>query len=248
MAGRQEKTRQVGTIPEYTIFSPEGIPTGEEVTLSVDEFEVIRLLDLEHMTQSETADQMHVARTTVTAIYDRARTKLADSLVNGKQLRIEGGNIQFRPQIIQTISKLNEKGEHVMRIAVTYDNGNVFQHFGRTEQFKFYDVEDGKVTATQVTGTNGAGHGALAEFLKNNQVDTLICGGIGGGAQSAMQEAGIKIYGGVSGNTDEAVTKLLEGTLAYDPNVVCSHHEGHHGNGQCGSHGNGQCGNHGCHN
>ncbi|MCC6094238.1 MAG: DUF134 domain-containing protein [Eubacterium sp.] len=236
MAGRQEKTRRVGTIPEYTSFNPEGIPTGEEVTLSVDEFEVIRLLDLEHMTQSETADQMHVARTTVTAIYDRARTKLADSLVNGKQLRIEGGNVQFRPQIVQTVHKPADKGEHIMRIAVTYDNGNVFQHFGRTEQFKFYDVENGKVTDTQVTGTNGAGHGALAGFLKNNQVDTLICGGIGGGAQAAMQEAGIKIYGGVSGNTDEAVSKLLNGTLEYDPNVVCSHHDGHHGNGQCGSH------------
>jgi predicted Fe-Mo cluster-binding NifX family protein len=135
-----------------------------------------------------------------------------------------------------------------MRIAVTYDNGDVFQHFGRTSQFKIYDTEDGKVTSSQVVGTNGAGHGALAGFLKSNNVDTLICGGIGGGAQAAMGEAGITLYGGVTGNTDEAVQKLLDGSLDYDPNVVCSHHEGHHGGGECGHHEHGSCGEHGCHN
>lgn len=237
MAGRQEKTRHVGTMPEYIAFSPDGIPTGEEVTLTVDEFETIRLIDLENLNQSDASEKMNVARTTVTAIYERARTKLADVLVNGKQLQIEGGNVEIRPQKIQANRKIKVKGENMMRIAVTYDNGDVFQHFGRTEQFKIYDAKDGKVSSSQVIGTNGAGHGALAGFLKSNNVDTLICGGIGGGAQAAMNEAGVTIYGGVTGNTDEAVQKLLDGSLEYDPNVVCSHHEGHHGNGGCGNHG-----------
>lgn len=132
-----------------------------------------------------------------------------------------------------------------MKIAVTYENGEIFQHFGHTENFKIYTVEDGKVTAAEVTDTNGSGHGALAGFLTEKGVDTLICGGIGAGAQNALAEAGIRLYGGVSGSADEAVERLLAGQLEYDPNVMCSHHgehhEGHHGN--CGGHG-GSCGGH----
>lgn len=238
MAGRKEKTRQVGTIPEYTDFNPEGISNGEEIILSVDEFEVIRLIDLVHLSQDQASEKMNVARTTITAIYERARTKLADALVNGKRLRIEGGNIRFdSKQQPYVKADIKEKGEKAMRIAVTYDNGNIFQHFGMTEQFKLYDVAEGKVTSSQVVGTDGAGHGALTGFLADNRVNTLICGGIGGGAQSAMNEAGITLYGGVSGNADETVQKLLDGSLEYDPNVVCSHHEGHHGDGKCGEHG-----------
>lgn len=132
-----------------------------------------------------------------------------------------------------------------MRIAVTYDNGNVFQHFGHTEAFKIYDVDSGEIKANEVVSTNGSGHGALAGFLRLNNVDTLICGGIGGGAQNALAESGIKLYGGVSGNADEAVKALIEGRLEFNPDVQCSHHNHEHGNGehQCGEHG---CGNHSC--
>lgn len=129
-----------------------------------------------------------------------------------------------------------------MRIAVTYEDGQVFQHFGRTEQFKLYDVENGVVTASRVIGTDGHGHGALAGFLRGQGVETLICGGIGGGAQSAMDAAGISLYGGVSGSADAAVQALLAGNLNYDPNVHCDHHGAHH-HGDHGEHG---CGDHGC--
>ncbi len=133
-----------------------------------------------------------------------------------------------------------------MRIAVTHENGCIFQHFGHTEEFKLYDIEDGKVIDTQVVSTNGSGHGALAGFLLLNQVDTLICGGIGGGAQAALAQAGIRLFGGVSGNADDAVNALLNGTLGYNPDVRCSHHEHEHGSEghNCGSHG---CGSHSCH-
>ena len=127
-----------------------------------------------------------------------------------------------------------------MRIAVPYDNGAVFQHFGRTSAFKFYDVENGEIRASAVHSTNGSGHGALAGFLKDNGVDTLICGGIGG-AQTALSQTGIRLYGGVSGSADEAVRALLDGTLAYDPAVRCDHHAHDHTH-TCGS---GGCG-HGC--
>ena len=130
-----------------------------------------------------------------------------------------------------------------MRIAVTYENGKIFQHFGHTEQFKVYDIEEGKVIASEVVSTNGSGHGALAGVLTSLNAAVLICGGIGGGAQAALAEAGIKLFGGVSGDADKAVEAYLSGTLVYNPNVQCSHHGEHHHGGTCGEHG---CGSHTC--
>ena len=130
-----------------------------------------------------------------------------------------------------------------MIIAVTYENEKIYQHFGHTAQFKLYQVENGKVIATDVVDTCGFGHGALAGFLHTYQVDTLICGGIGGGAQMALAQAGIKLYGGVQGEADEAVEALLAGALTYNPNVRCNHHS-HEAGHACGSHG---CGSHSCH-
>ena len=128
-----------------------------------------------------------------------------------------------------------------MKIAVTYENGQIFQHFGHTETFKVYEVEDGKIISSEVVSTNGSGHGALAGVLNNLHADTLICGGIGGGARAALDEAGIKLYGGVSGDADKAVEAFLAGTLTYNPDVTCSHHDEQHHDGSCGSHG---CGDH----
>ena len=100
-----------------------------------------------------------------------------------------------------------------MKIAVTYENGEVFQHFGHTEQFKVYDVEEGKVVRSEVRSAQGSGHGALAGLLKGWGVDTLLCGGIGGGARTALASAGIALYGGVQGSADAAVEALLAGKL-----------------------------------
>ncbi len=124
-----------------------------------------------------------------------------------------------------------------MKIAVTYDNGQVFQHFGHTEQMKFYTTEDGKIVSSEVVSTNGSGHGALADFLKNFNVDALICGGIGGGAKEALKNAGIKLYGGVSGDADEAVSEFLNDSLEYNTDATCSHHHEHDEGHTCGSHG-----------
>ncbi len=123
-----------------------------------------------------------------------------------------------------------------MRIAVAYENGQVFQHFGHTERFKVYDIENGRVALATTINTNGSGHGALADILKKVNVDTLICGGIGGGAKRALAEAGIRLYGGVAGGADEAVESLLSGKLRFDPDVACDHHGEHH-DGACGEHG-----------
>lgn len=132
-----------------------------------------------------------------------------------------------------------------MRIAVTYENGSIFQHFGHTERFKIYDTADNQIRETRVEDTNGSGHGALAGFLSGRKVDVLICGGIGPGAQNALAEAGIKVCGGVSGDADEAVKALLAGSLAYREEATCDHHDHDHGHDHhCGDHG---CGGEGGH-
>ena len=128
-----------------------------------------------------------------------------------------------------------------MKIAVTYEAGIVFQHFGHTANFKIYDVENNQVVASQVVDTCGQGHGALAGFLQNLGVDTLICGGIGGGARVALGEVNITVYGGVRGDCDEVVSDFLAGQLSYDPCARCTHHDHDHEHA-CGSHG---CGSHG---
>ena len=121
-----------------------------------------------------------------------------------------------------------------MKIAVTYDNGEIFQHFGKTASFKVYEVEDNKVVSSEVIGSNGTGHGALAGLLAEQGVNVLICGGIGGGAQTALTEAGIELCAGAQGNTDQAVESYLKGELV-SSGVNCDHH--HHKEGHsCDSH------------
>lgn len=127
-----------------------------------------------------------------------------------------------------------------MKVAVTYENGEVFQHFGRTPAFKVYEISDGKVISSEVIDTNGTGHGALAGFLENIGAEVMICGGIGGGAIAAMSEAGIKVYAGASGSADDAVNAYVAGTLPEIGDETCDHHE-HEGHDEHG------CGHDGCH-
>jgi len=135
-----------------------------------------------------------------------------------------------------------KKGGIYMKIAATYESGLVFQHFGHTPAFKLYTIEGGKITEEKICPTNGSGHGALAGFLQELGADALICGGIGGGARMALMGAGIAVFGGVSGNADEAAAALTAGMLSYDPNARCSHHEDVH---SCSDHDH-ACGGH-CH-
>ena len=253
---RPTKCRRICAEPAYDSFRPEGIPISERINMTVDEYEVIRLIDLNKCTHEQCAQQMGISRTTVTEIYESARYKLADSVVHGKVLNISGGNYCFcdgndvfccKQTCIRTSksifnNNIHGKGERQMRIGVTYENGEIFQHFGHTEQFKLYDVENGEIKQTQVVDTNGQGHGALSSFLTDAGVEVLICGGIGGGAQTALATAGIQLLGGISGNADEAVKKYLSGQLNYNPDVHCTHHEQEH---TCGEH---HCGEdkHGC--
>ena len=241
---RRPRCRRIGGYPDCWSFSPEDNPAAETVVLTLDEFETIRLLDREGLTQEQCAERMGVSRPTVTAIYESARQKLARVVVDGLRLRIGGGTYQLGP----CPENITEKGSHTMRIAVPYENGMIFQHFGHTAQFKFYDVEGGEIVASQLVTPGGSGHGALAGFLKAAKVDALICGGIGGGAKVALAEAGIQLYGGVQGLADMAAKALAAGSLRYDPDVHCDHHDHECGEHDCGhEHGDDGCReHHGC--
>ena len=245
MAGRREKLRRVGIIPEYRGFTPDGLASGDAIDMTVDELEVLRLCDLEGLNQEAVAQQMGIARATVAAICSRAHRKVANALVNGRALVIEGGTIAYSP-ITTTTAAWPAKEVDTMRVATTYDNGNIFMHFGRSEQFKIYDIQDGKVLNEQVVDTGGTGHGALAGLLANGGVDTLICGGIGGGAINALTQAGIKVYAGAQGNCDACVEALIAGTLAQTGEATCDchghgddheHEHIHEHGGSCGCHG-----------
>lgn len=236
MAGRPKKVRNVGMVPEFVEFSPEGVgaQASDPLVLTQDELEVIRLVDLEGLDQSDAAASMGIARATVAGISQRAHHTIADALINGRRIEVMGGNVHYVPKNGPDSAAWPQKREGSdMRIAVTYENGEVFPHFGRTQQFKIYDVEDGKVVSSEVVGSNGVGHGALAGLLSQGGVDVLVCGGIGGGAINALAQAGIKVYAGASGNTDEVVSQLLAGTLPQVGDATC---EGHHGEGECGHH------------
>ena len=95
------------------------------------------------------------------------------------------------------------------------------------DRFKIYDVEDGKIISSEVVDAGGSGHGALASVLNALKADALICGGIGGGAQMALSDVGIRLYGGVSGNADAAAEALAAGELDFNPNIRCDHHDHH---------------------
>ena len=130
-----------------------------------------------------------------------------------------------------------------MKIAVTCENHQVFQHFGHTPGFAVFEVENNAIVSEKLLSSGDSGHGALANVLAFAQVDLLICGGIGGGAINALANAGIEVIGGASGDVKAVVEAYLAGTLTVRENFHCNHH--HHGEGHdCGSH---SCGSGSCH-
>ncbi len=252
---RPSKRRRICDLPPCRRFEPRGM--GKDalpVILTLDEYETIRLIDFLGLTQEQCAVQMNVARATVQAIYGGARAKLARSLVMGMPMEIDGGDVVLCGQgeedgqcaACPGRGRMKNGRNTMMKIAVTYDNGQIYQHFGHCAQFKLYEIEEGKVVSTKILDATGSGHSLLAGFLMMNGVDDLICGGIGGGAQAALRGFGIRIHGGVQGDADAAVESLLAGTLEASDAPNCSHHDEHHGAEHvCGEHGCGE--DHDCH-
>ena len=256
---RPTRGRRICVHPAYERFTPAGFPGGEAVVLLVEEYECIRSIDHDGLKQEECARRMAISRTTVAEIYAAARRKIAESLVHGRPLVIQGGCYQLcdmsapcgkccpraEAQQDYRFSPPREKGTDTMRIAIPYETetGTVYQHFGHAKAFKLYDVQDGAVEKSEEISAQGSGHGALADLLEENHVDALICGGIGAGAIEALKNAAILVCAGVKGAADEAVAQHLAGTLDYTTQANCSHHGASHAEGghRCShAHGHGE--------
>ena len=226
---RPTKCRRVCHFPQTLEFCPaQGAEGKESVIVTVDEYEAIRLIDKEALPQEQCAAHMQVSRTTVQQIYANARKKLAVALVDSRPIRIDGGDHLLcdgrdsdcgfstcsTQQFRQQYHLPKENG--ATRVAVPYENGEDFPHFGRSLHFKFYDIAGKQIVFSGIIDTDGHGHGVLAGLLNALDVDVLLCGGIGPGAQAALAAAGIRLYSGLSGSADAAVADWMAGSLSGD--------------------------------
>lgn len=264
---RPIRCRRVCCEPAVKRFAPEGVDAAAPVVLLVEEYEVVRIIDFEKRTHGQCAEQMQISRTTVTELYEKARFKIADAIVNAKPLVIDGGRYEIcqesdciccgrrcRRHTLQSAQNGTSGVTH-MKVAIPVKNDSIFQHFGKAPEFKMYEVENNAVVGSKIVASAGAnGHDAVVNLLVKNSVGCVICDGLGGGAVQALAEAGIELYAGNSGSADEAVAKLIAGELTNDVEAATAgrggHCHGHHGEG-CGchghghGHGHGECGCHG---
>ncbi len=227
---RKTQVKIIRQKPKSYLWKPEDVhSTNLEVILLLEEWECMRLIDYNGLSQQEAATSMEVSRQTVQKLIQSARKKISRCIVESIPLKIDGGNY---------LKNLNLERMNKMIVAVTFENEKVFAHFGRTPYFKIYEIENGEILKEEILPTPDAGHGALASFLVENKVNSLICGGIGGGAVNALSEAGIDIYSGASGDVTEQVKSLISGQLPVQGKANCDHKHDHHGEGGC--HGNGK--------
>lgn len=247
---RPEKKRYVCPLSGERLFSTDGDAPALEIR--ADELEALRLCDLEEVSQQDAAESMGVSRGTLQRLLYSAHRQIAFALVCGHSIRLipATGNrcmgknpCHKKCRFCKGNRKTNRTGGRKMIIAVTSENGEVFQHFGHTPEFTIYEIKGDELLGPRVIPTGENGHGALAGILDALGVEVLICGGIGGGAQMALDEIGVKVIGGASGNVDEVVKGFIAGTLNTRSDFSCHHHE-HDANHRCGDHG---CGEHNCH-
>jgi predicted DNA-binding protein (UPF0251 family)/predicted Fe-Mo cluster-binding NifX family protein len=223
---RPKKKKLISEEPIYRCFGCRGRCEAPKIEMSLEEYETIALLDGEGLSQEEAAFRMGVSRTTITALYASARQKIADFLIHGKRLSLAGGCYEVAAkESEQGIDTYKKEGNKTMRIAVSYDNEEVFQHFGQSPSFKIYDIQSKKVAAAKVEATGGVSHRDLIPWLQERKVEVLICGGIGGMAIDLLAEAGIACYAGVTGSADLAVRQFLADSLVSVSAPTCTCHD-----------------------
>lgn len=239
---RNPSQKTIRSNPPARSFTPSGgsFASGQsDVNLLLEEWEALRLVDYAGMEQTRAALSMGISRQSVQMLLSSARTKLARAVVEGLTLQIVGDQEQYKDINLQLEKRISK-----MKIAVTAQHTQVFPHFGRTPEFYLVTAEDGKITEEKIVAAPAEGHGALVGFLISQGVDTLICGGIGGGAVNGLRSSGIKVYAGASGSVKEQVLSLLSGQLPQQGEANCDHHDEHdheHDHGQGHGHG---CGHH----
>lgn len=230
---RPYKKRCVGQQPHNTQFNPQR-KTKDEIVLTLDEFETIKWIDVENLSQENCATVMNISRTTVQRTYASARKKIGFALVNSVSLKIEGGPIEIsEPTPFK--EHINEKGELTVKIAIGMSNNEVSGHFGHCNDFRIVDVVDGKVVSSEDIHDEVATHHERPKFLKNLNVEVLIIGGMGKGAYNRLLAEGIECLDSESKSIDEALNAYINNEL----NKTIEAHEcsGHHGHGKHHDHG-----------
>ena len=238
---RNPSQKTIRSSPPSRSFVPLGrsVASGQsDVNLLLEEWEALRLVDYAGMEQAQAALSMGISRQSVQMLVSSARTKLARAVVEGLPLQILGD----QEQNTHTTLRYEERTRK-MKIAVTTQHTQVFPHFGRTPEFYLVTAEDGKIIEEKIVAAPAEGHGALVGFLISQGVDTLICGGVGGGAVNGLRAAGIQVYAGAAGSVREQVLSLLSGQLPQQGDANCDHHDEHdheHQHSQGHGHGCGQ--------
>ena len=218
---RPKISRNVSALPFSREFRPKLGRHSETVTLALEEYETIRLLDYEGLSQEEAAVRLGVARTTVTNIYSAARCKVAEALVAGKTLLITGGAFDIKGESficgIEDVDKVGSGRKrprsNIMKIAVPFDNGNVNPHVGNSAAFKFFEVKNKKIVSSEIVPTGGVTHHALIAWLIAKNPEVLLCDSVGAPAVEAFAQKGIAVFPGVTGPVDAAVASFLDGAL-----------------------------------
>ena len=220
--------KTVRSIPLVRAFTPYESDPGtaqDGIILLLEEWEALRLVDYAGFEQVQAALSMGISRQSVQMLVSSARSKLARAVVEGMPLRIQGD-----PKITGDNQTPITKRKSIMKIAVTTQHTQVFPHFGRTPEFYVVTSENGKVIEESMIPAPAEGHGALVDFFVDLGIDTLICGGIGGGAVNLLRAAGIQIYAGASGSAKEQVLSMLSGQLPQQGDANCENHEEHNHN------------------
>ena len=227
---RPVRSRRVACAPAAILFKPAGIPASElpDVVLALDEFEALRLADHEGLYQEAAAMRMGVSRQTFGRIVESARHKVADALVNGKALRMEGGK-----------TVMHEQGASAMKIAVPTKEGNVDAHFGHCGYYSIYTVADDRIIAEDKMNASkecGCKSGIAGELARSG-VSVLVAGNIGEGAVRVLGSFGISVTRGAAGPAKSAAEAFLAGTLK-DTGTNCAAHDSHEAGGHegCGNH------------
>ena len=258
---RPKQCRSVECPPEAKGFRPFGcgcIRNREAVTLQIDEYEAIRLIDHEGLSQENAAQKMQVSRPTLTRVYDRARKAIAEAIVDNKILQIGEGNVEYYGQ--WHLNNTTNHIEEMKKIAIPTADGKLYQHFGKASQFTFVTIEEGKVSSKETVDAPPHAYGVAPRFVLSHNATEVIAGGIGAMPVTMLMEAGVEVHiGAPSLPVDEIIAKYLNGCLTFDENNVCAdhhhehggeghHHEDgmghHHGEGPCGGNDKHYCGSH----
>lgn len=236
---RPVKERNIRDNPICCKFVPEKIQSHEKIKLSLDEFDVIRKCDFERLSQENCASTMNISRTTVQRIYASARMKIAEALVRGIILEIEGGNVTYNSNnMFENTLNINEKGEVNMKIAIGVDGEKVAGHFGQCNDFIIYEIIDNvKVSESRIHDDVHV-HQERPQFLKDLGVDVLIMNTMGKGAYNRLIALNIKCVNAEDKNINEALEAYLNNTLnkelvGHECSGCGSHnhsheHKGHH--------------------